>query len=303
MVGMTGTTDRTGAGERQREPYEGSPEESRGKPPGGPYAGPVRRCFTVHHDGVTLPVSRGGRGRPLVLCPGLCSTQAELHELIGLLRRDHDVVTFDHRGHGFSSPGDRYTFDAFLGDFTAVMAQVARLDLPEPPLLVGYSLGADLALHYTGDHPEAVGGLVLIDGANPVPEPFITEEFLAEFRAMARETQRELDLTKGTDRQVLLTGQDVLDLQIEMDVVRAAILERYARIEHPITMVMSTALAGPATEGPAARHNQLWRAGIDRLLDARPATATTWFDADHRLVITHAGRIAEIVRFGVAGEG
>lgn len=52
---------------------------------------------TVHHDGVTIPVSRGGRGRPLVLCPGLNSTQADLHELTELLRRDHDVVTFDLR--------------------------------------------------------------------------------------------------------------------------------------------------------------------------------------------------------------
>src|SRR3954462_8618477 len=57
------------------------------------------RHFTVHHDGVTIPVSRGGRGRPLVLCPGLNSTQADLHELAELLRRDHDVVTFDLRGH------------------------------------------------------------------------------------------------------------------------------------------------------------------------------------------------------------
>ncbi len=58
------------------------------------------RHFTIHHDGVTIPVSRGGQGRPLVLCPGLSSTQADLREL---LRRDHDVVTFDLRGHGLAS--------------------------------------------------------------------------------------------------------------------------------------------------------------------------------------------------------
>ncbi|MCX4851508.1 alpha/beta fold hydrolase [Streptomyces sp. NBC_00893] len=62
------------------------------------------RHFTIHHGGVTIPVSRGGRGRPLVLCPGLNSTQADLHELTGLLRRDHDVVTFDFRGHGRPRP-------------------------------------------------------------------------------------------------------------------------------------------------------------------------------------------------------
>ncbi|MZD04409.1 alpha/beta fold hydrolase, partial [Streptomyces sp. SID5785] len=121
---------------------------------------------TVHHDGVAISVTRGGRGRPLVLCPGLLSTQADLHELTSLLRRDHDVITFDLRGHGLTSAADRYSFDAFLGDLGAVLA---ALDLPAPPVLVGHSLGADLAVHHAAGHPDAVDGLVLIDGANPLP--------------------------------------------------------------------------------------------------------------------------------------
>src|SRR4051812_48455213 len=123
------------------------------------------RHFTVHHDGVTIPVSRGGRGRPLVLCPGLNSTQSDLHELAELLRRDHDVVTFDLRGHGLASAADRYSFEAFLSDLVAVLAEPGRLDLPSAPVLVGYSLGADLAVHYAAEHPDTVAGLVLIDGA------------------------------------------------------------------------------------------------------------------------------------------
>ncbi|MGH8964600.1 MAG: alpha/beta fold hydrolase, partial [Actinomycetes bacterium] len=96
---------------------------------------------TVHHDGVAIPVSRGGRGRPLVLCPGLGTTQADLHELTALLRRDHEVLTFDLRGHGRSSAAaGRYSFESFLGDLAAVLA---HLDLSSAPVLVGYSLGAD----------------------------------------------------------------------------------------------------------------------------------------------------------------
>ncbi|WP_228800326.1 hypothetical protein [Nocardia terpenica] len=44
--------------------------------------------FTVQRDGVTIPVARGGRGRPLVLSPGLLTTQADLCELTELLRLD-----------------------------------------------------------------------------------------------------------------------------------------------------------------------------------------------------------------------
>lgn len=256
------------------------------------------RHFTVHHDGVTIPVSRGGRGQPLVLCPGLNSTQADLHELTELLRRDHDVVTFDLRGHGLASAADRYSFDAFLSDLFAVLAELERLDLPSPPVLVGYSLGADLAVYYTAECPDAVAGLVLIDGANPLPEPFITEADLVDFRAMAEDpaTRREIERAKGSARQVLLTAQDVLDLQLEMDVVRSGILDRYRKIDCPIRMIMSTSIAGDSTEGRAPRHNRLWRAGIDRLVRERSHISTSWLDADHRLVFTNTPEIAEIIR-------
>ncbi|MGD3112033.1 alpha/beta fold hydrolase [Streptomyces sp. YGL11-2] len=256
------------------------------------------RHFAVHHDGVTIPVSRGGQGRPLVLCPGLSSTQADLRELTELLRRDYDVVTFDLRGHGLASAADRYSFEAFLGDLTSVMAELGRLDLPEAPLLVGYSLGADLAVHYASGHPDTVAELVLIDGANPVPEPFITEADLAEFRSMWEEqaARQEAEWTTDTTPEVSLTAQDILDLNLELDVLRSGILNQYRKIDHPISMIMSTSIAGDSTEGRAPRHNQLWRDGVERLVRERPHVSTSWLDADHRLVFTHAPEIARIIR-------
>ncbi|CAL9313320.1 alpha/beta fold hydrolase [Streptomyces sp. SudanB52_2052] len=244
--------------------------------------------FTVRHDGVTLPVSRGGRGRPLVLCPGLSCTQADLDELIGLLRRDHDVVAFDLRGHGSASPAERYSFDAFLSDLSAVMA---ALDLPSAPVLVGYSLGADLAVHYAAECSETLAGLVLIDGANPLPEPFLTDADLAEFRAMAEE---------GATPDVSLTAEDVFVLGLEMDVVRGGILDRYQRIDLPVHVIMSTSIAGDGAEGRAPRHNRLWRAGVERLLRERPHVSADWIDADHGLVFSHAPDIAEIIRSRLA---
>ncbi|MGV0742858.1 alpha/beta fold hydrolase [Mycolicibacterium sp. XJ870] len=252
--------------------------------------------FTIHHDGVTIAVSRGGTGRPLVLCPGLTSTQAELCELIELLRHDYDVVTFDLRGHGLSSAADSYTFEAFLGDFTTVMEEVGRLGLRSSPVLAGHSLGADLIVHYAAENPDTVAELVLIDGANPLPAPFITEADLPEFRTLWENLAVWHEAAKGTPRQVLLTAQEVLELNLEMDVVRAAILERYRQIDCPVRMIMSTSMAGDSGVGRAARHNRLWRAGIERLVRARPDISLSWVDANHALVITHAPEIARIIR-------
>jgi pimeloyl-ACP methyl ester carboxylesterase len=292
MVGMTTKTDAIEVAElRQRTiidlPTDGGERTEEGDR--------TMRHFTIHHDGVRIPVSRGGQGRPLVLCPGLNSTQADLHELTELLRRDHDVVTFDLRGHGLASAADRYSFDAFLGDLVAVLA---GLDLPSAPVFVGYSLGADLAVHYAAECPDTVAELVLIDGANPLPEPFITEADLAEFRAMADDlaTRQEAQRAKGTAHQVLLTARNILDLNLEIDAVRSIILDQYRKIDHPIRMIMSTSIAGDSTEGRAPRHNQLWRAGIERLVCERPHISTSWLGTDHRLVFTHAPEIAEIIR-------
>jgi esterase len=291
---MAGMTNRTRTSEASTPtPYD--------RQETGPAAGATQH-FTIRHDGIRIPVSRGGRGRPLVLCPGLNSTQADLSELTELLRRDHDVVTFDLRGHGLASAADRYTFEAFLSDLAAVLAAALdtpeRLGLPSAPVLVGYSLGADLAVHYASEHPGTVDGLVLIDGANPLPEPFITQADLADFRTMAEDlaAQQEAERTRGTARQVLLTAQDIHDLNLEMDVIRSGILDRYRKIDRPISMIMSAAIAGGSGEGRAPRHNRLWRAGVDRLVRELPYVSTSWLDADHRLVFTHAPEIARIIR-------
>ncbi|MFI6478503.1 alpha/beta fold hydrolase [Nonomuraea sp. NPDC050663] len=254
------------------------------------------RHFTIHHGGVTIPVSREGQGRPLVLCPGLNSTQADLRQLTKLLRRDHEVVTFDLRGHGLASAADRYSFEAFLSDLDAVMAELGNRALPAAPVLVGYSLGADLAVHYASEHPGSVAELVLIDGANPVPEPFITEAVLPQFRAMWEDLAAQQETERGTARQVLLTAQEILDLNLEIDLIRSRILDRYRRIDRPITMIMSTSMAGDSSEGHALRFNQNWRAGVERLVHEHPHIATTWLDADHQLVFTHAPEIAQIIR-------
>jgi len=225
------------------------------------------RTFTVEHDGVALHVTRGGSGRPLVFCPGLSVSQEDLAELISLLRRDFDVVAFDLSGHGRSSAGP-FTFEGFYADLTAVMNAVAL----DSPVLMGYSLGADLAVRYAASHPADT--VVVVDGANPIAEPFITEEYLPEFRE-------------------IFGDADVLRLNMEIDAFRLSILDRWRKISAPVTVVTSTWIAGE--DGPE-RHNALWLDGFDRLAREVPRAAMTRLPTDHGLVFTHAGEIAAIVK-------
>ncbi|MEU8895602.1 alpha/beta hydrolase [Nocardia sp. NPDC048505] len=250
--------------------------------------------FTVDHDGVRIAVSRGGAGRLLVFAPGLTSTQAELHELLTLLRRDFEVVSFDLRGHGRSSAADHYSFAGFGRDLGAVLADLRRRGRDAAPILAGHSLGADLIVQHAAEAPGAAAELVLLDGANPLPEPFLTEADLPEFRAMWEEAAKWHALHSGTPRRVALTAAQILDLNRELDRIRLGLLDRYRRVRCPVHLIAATAMAG--TEGRAPRHNRLWRSGYDRLLAAHPGIDVTWVDAGHGLVVTHAAAVADIVR-------
>ena len=54
--------------------------------------------------------------------------------------------------------------EGFLTDAETMMDKVAG----DRPILVGWSLGADLAVWYAASHPGKAAGLFLIDGAVPV---------------------------------------------------------------------------------------------------------------------------------------
>ena len=251
----------------------------------------------------TIAVSRGGRGRPLVLCPGLFSTQADLEGLAGTLRRHFDVVTFDLRGHGRSSGAQWYRFASFLGDLEAVMSELGRGSLPSAPVMVGHSMGADLVLHYAAAHPGAAAGLVLLDGANPLPEPFLSGICPAELRAMAERMRVALAEVRGTERQVLLDVDDFVDLNVEIDQLRMRLPDRLRGLELPVSVIASTAMAGRGDDGQTRWRNANWRAGFERLGAEIPQAEVAWLDADHELVVTHADRIAEMIleAFGTAG--
>ncbi|MHA3701967.1 alpha/beta fold hydrolase [Jatrophihabitans sp. YIM 134969] len=71
------------------------------------------------------------------------------------------VVTFDFLGHGRSGRGVTSTLAP--GQRESELAAVVRdLDL-DRPVVVGHDASGPVAVHHTLDHPDQVGGLVLLD--------------------------------------------------------------------------------------------------------------------------------------------
>ncbi len=102
-----------------------------------------------------------GRGRPLVLLHGWCMSsrvwQPQLEGLAGSFR----LIAPDLAGHGQSDPcPGGFRLPLLCADLVELFR---RLDLGDA-LLLGWSLGAQLALQAAGSVRERLSGLVLVSG-------------------------------------------------------------------------------------------------------------------------------------------
>jgi pimeloyl-ACP methyl ester carboxylesterase len=111
--------------------------------------------------GVRLAGERTGSGVPLVLLHGLTATRR--YVLMGsryLARAGAELVGYDARGHGASSPAptpEAYEYADLVRDLETVIASVGT-----PVVLVGNSMGAATAAAYALENPERVSALVQV---------------------------------------------------------------------------------------------------------------------------------------------
>ena len=117
-------------------------------------------------DGIDLRYDVAGDGPPLVLLHGSVLSRAIWRGLGYLepLTAEHTVIRMDLRGHGRSgTPHDpaAYAPEVFMADLLAVLDAegVGRA------ALMGYSLGARIALTTALEHPSRVNRLVSLGGS------------------------------------------------------------------------------------------------------------------------------------------
>jgi pimeloyl-ACP methyl ester carboxylesterase len=127
----------------------------------------------IERDGVILAAERAGEGPPVVLLHGLTATRR--YVVMGsraLERSGHDVIAYDARGHGRSTPapdpGD-YGYDTLVLDLEAVLDELGI----ERAVLAGASMGAHTLLAFALRRPERVAGLVVI---TPAYDPDVIED-------------------------------------------------------------------------------------------------------------------------------
>jgi pimeloyl-ACP methyl ester carboxylesterase len=158
---------------------------------------------TVDLDGPVHYVDFGGPedGPAVVLVHGLGGSHLNWDLFAPLLDEHARVYALDLPGFGRSEPGAR---KASVSANAAALHRFLAEVVGEPAVLVGNSMGGMLSILATGEHPDAVTGLVLLDPAVPGPRraldplvalmfaiyavPFVGERFMR----MRRTRQSEL---------------------------------------------------------------------------------------------------------------
>ena len=109
--------------------------------------------FEVRNGEVTIVGETKGTGPHVVCITGWANNRDVWSGLSENLCKDHQVTTWDLRGHGESGapPPGNYEREEALKDISAVLDEVGR-----PCVLVGHSLGGYLSLAYALERPDEV---------------------------------------------------------------------------------------------------------------------------------------------------
>lgn len=105
----------------------------------------------------------GGSGQAIIYLNGSYANQKHWEKVIKEVGQNYRHITYDERARGKSKKSKDYSFDACLRDLSAVI----KHRKVERPILVGWSYGAILAVHWAHKYPNGASGIVAVDSAVP----------------------------------------------------------------------------------------------------------------------------------------
>lgn len=201
-------------------------------------------------DGLPIRFTTNGDGEPtLVLIHGWsCDRRYWRGQVSGLADR-YRVVAIDLAGHGDSGTGrTAYTMSAFGADVAAV---IDRLGL-RGAILVGHSMGGDVAIEAALARPDAIAGVVWADVYRKLGEPddpadvaAFVDRFRADFRTAADGFVRRMFPPEANAEVVDWVATDMASAppEIAIDAMRHAlanegpVIEALARLTVPVVAI------------------------------------------------------------------
>ena len=122
-------------------------------------ANPPPRTGHIAVNGIDYYYEVRGEGEPLLLLHGGLGNIAMFEPVLPMLAEGRQVIAVDLHGHGRTALGDRPISLVELGDDMAAIVRELGYGAVD---VLGYSMGAGVALRLAVQHPEAVRRLALV---------------------------------------------------------------------------------------------------------------------------------------------
>src|SRR3954471_23451114 len=178
----------------------------------------------------------------LIFLGGGFGTVQNWNRVIRSLGGRYRTVRFDARARGKSGTSADYSVQGAVDDVGRVIDATGI----ERPILVGWSHGATIAVRYAAEHPERVGGLVLIDGAYPIA--MFDEAGKEKVRAQFRRLGWLMRIAAALGRSARMSPAESADVVSEMDAVNGELGPDFAALDCPAVFVVGTGGHPGATE-------------------------------------------------------
>jgi pimeloyl-ACP methyl ester carboxylesterase len=142
-------------------------------------------------NGIKLYYEIHGTGQPLVLLHGGFAMIEMFGSNLTELAKKHRVIAVDLQGHGRTADIDRQITPEFMADDIAALLKYLKIEKAD---IMGYSLGAMVALQTVIRHPELIRKAVIVSA------PFKREGWYADLRA-----QQDMMMGPGAVEQLKQT--------------------------------------------------------------------------------------------------
>src|SRR5436190_1994824 len=201
-----------------------------------------RQLMVPAADTRLYAVDDPGGTPPLLFLGGGFGTVENWSRVVRRLDGKYRTVRFDARARGKSGRSADYSVQAAVDD----IGRVTHATDIERPILVGWSHGATIAVRYAAQHPERVGGLVLVDGAYPIA--MFDEAGKQKVRTQFRRLRWIMRILAALGRSARMSPAESTDVVIEMDAVNGELGPAFAALECPTVFVVGTGAHSGATE-------------------------------------------------------
>lgn len=201
-----------------------------------------------------------GPGRPVVYLNGAYASQRPWQPVISELGTGWRHITYDERARGRSKRSADYSFEACIRDVDAVLDATGV----DRPLLVGWSYGAIVAVHWAARNPDRALGVVCVDGG--VPFGITGEDARARIRQLFHRMRLVLPLARPLGLAARMSADQHAEVNIELNEVAAGIAPVLDRVTCPVRYVLATG----ANLGGGQEEMEEARASLDPVLARNP---------------------------------